>query len=120
MAARPRILVLETDQSLRSLYRQVLGDEGYCVADDSNPWMALVTLPPLAPALAMTGVRLSGMPGWQFVEQVQLCYPFQVPVLYMTALLPADIEEHVTLDTTIYSCGESPSAWRSCWPQWLR
>jgi DNA-binding response OmpR family regulator len=98
MVARPLILVVEDDGDMRSLYRDVLQEEGYSVAEFSNSWLALASLPPDPPALVISAVRLASLPGWEFVEQLQVRYPMQVPVLYVTAVPGADLEAHVQLD----------------------
>ena len=66
---RPRVLVVDDDDDVATLVREVLHDAGYAVATAIHGAAALEVLVTHEPALILVDLRMPIMDGWSFIEQ---------------------------------------------------
>jgi len=66
---RPRVLVVDDDDDVASLVREVLHEAGYAVATAIHGAAALEILTTHEPALILVDLRMPIMDGWSFIEQ---------------------------------------------------
>jgi CheY-like chemotaxis protein len=66
---RPRVLVVDDDDAICELLRQVLTDQGYAVATVPHGAAALELVKHHKPAVMLVDLRMPIMDGWAFVEQ---------------------------------------------------
>lgn len=67
-ATRPRVLVIDDDDAVCDLLRDLLGQEGYAVATTPHGAAALELLKHHQPAVIVLDLRMPIMDGWAFVE----------------------------------------------------
>jgi DNA-binding response OmpR family regulator len=83
MNDRPRVLVVDDDQDIRLLVRELLERGGYTVDEADNGKAALRHLFSNAPALVILDVTMPDMDGYQTLERIRDLS--DVPVLMLTA-----------------------------------
>lgn len=66
---RPRVLVVDDDDAMCELLRQVLTDQGFAVATVPHGAAALELVKHHQPAVMLVDLRMPIMDGWAFVEQ---------------------------------------------------
>jgi DNA-binding response OmpR family regulator len=79
----PRILVVDDDEDIRSLLRELLGRAGYRVDEAPNGRAALRQLYDLPPALVLLDVSMPELDGYQTLERIRDLS--DVPVIMLTA-----------------------------------
>jgi len=83
MNDRPRILVVDDDEDIRILLRELLQRAGYDVDDVEDGRAALRQLYATPPALVILDVTMPGMDGYQTLERIRDLS--EVPVIMLTA-----------------------------------
>jgi DNA-binding response OmpR family regulator len=68
---RPRLLVLEDDDGIRTALRLSMEDEGYDVIDSADAESALEAVRRRAPDLMLVDLMLGGMDGFSFIRSVR-------------------------------------------------
>ena len=83
MNARPRVLVVDDDEDIRILVRELLERAGYTVEEAENGRAALRNLFSTAPALVILDVTMPDLDGYQTLERIRDLS--DVPVIMLTA-----------------------------------
>src|SRR3954462_9707709 len=83
MNARPRVLVVDDDEDIRTLVRELLERAGYTVDEAENGRVALRHLFSNAPALVILDVTMPDLDGYQTLERIRDLS--DVPVIMLTA-----------------------------------
>jgi DNA-binding response OmpR family regulator len=83
MSDRPRVLVVDDDEDIRTLLRELLERAGYAVDQASDGRAALRSLFASAPALVILDVTMPELDGYQTLERIRDLS--DVPVLMLTA-----------------------------------
>jgi len=83
MNARPRVLVVDDDEDIRTLVRELLERAGYTVDEAENGRAALRNLFSSAPALVILDVTMPDLDGYQTLERIRDLS--DVPVIMLTA-----------------------------------
>ena len=83
MNARPRVLVVDDDDDIRTLVRELLERAGYTVDEAENGRAALRQLFSSAPALVILDVTMPDLDGYQTLERIRDLS--DVPVIMLTA-----------------------------------
>src|SRR6476646_896781 len=83
MNARPRVLVVDDDEDIRTLVRELLERAGYTVDEAENGRAALRHLFSSAPALVILDVTMPDLDGYQTLERIRDLS--DVPVIMLTA-----------------------------------
>ena len=71
MDMRPRLLVLEDDDGIRTALRLSMEDEGYDVVESADAESALASVRAAAPDLMVVDLMLGGMDGFSFIRAVR-------------------------------------------------
>jgi two-component system NtrC family response regulator len=71
MSASPTILIVEDEELLRNILRQILQDAGYNVATASSAETALELFTTEDIALTLTDIRMAGMDGLELLDQIK-------------------------------------------------
>jgi DNA-binding response OmpR family regulator len=79
----PRILVVDDDEDIRSLLRELLGRAGYRVEEAANGRAALRQLFETPPSLVLLDVTMPELDGYQTLERIRDLS--DVPVIMLTA-----------------------------------
>jgi DNA-binding NtrC family response regulator len=93
MLARDRILVVDDDDSVRSILAEALEDQGFRVstaADGRRAW-ELVRQTPFAYDLVLTDMMMPGMDGIELLSKIRGDSPW-IKVIVMTALDNPDLK----------------------------
>src|SRR5881275_1020863 len=83
MNARPRVLVVDDDEDIRTLVRELLERAGYTVDEAESGRAALRNLFSSSPALVVLDVTMPDMDGYQTLERIRDLS--DVPVIMLTA-----------------------------------
>jgi len=83
MNVRPRVLVVDDDEDIRTLVRELLERAGYTVEEAENGRVALRRLFSNAPALVILDVTMPDLDGYQTLERILDLS--DVPVIMLTA-----------------------------------
>jgi DNA-binding response OmpR family regulator len=83
MNARPRVLVVDDDEDIRTLVRALLERAGYAVDEAESGRAALRNLFSSAPALVILDVTMPDLDGYQTLERIRDLS--DVPVIMLTA-----------------------------------
>lgn len=83
---RPRVLVVDDDDSMCELLRQVLTDQGYAVATVPHGAAALELVKHHQPAVMLVDLRMPIMDGWAFVEQYRRMAKPPASIVLMSAV----------------------------------
>jgi two-component system response regulator HydG len=84
MAEKPKILVVDDEESHRIMLKAVLGAEGYMVAEAADGTEALAAVGKGAFDVILLDLRMTSMDGIEALGEIRKISP-QVPVLIMTA-----------------------------------
>jgi DNA-binding response OmpR family regulator len=79
----PRILIVDDDEDIRSLLRELLGRAGYRVEEAANGRAALRQLFETPPSLVLLDVTMPELDGYQTLERIRDLS--DVPVIMLTA-----------------------------------
>jgi two-component system response regulator (stage 0 sporulation protein F) len=79
-----RILVIDDDPSIRLLYSDELGEEGYDVIEEGDGMKALQVIRQERPDLVVLDVRLGRLSGIEVLKDIRCALP-EVPVILCTA-----------------------------------
>lgn len=91
---QPIVWLVDDDASIRWILQDALKDSPYLVRTFESGLEALKALPQEAPTVVLTDVRMPGMDGLEFLEEVQ-SFDKSIPVIVMTA--------HADLNTAVKS-----------------
>jgi CheY-like chemotaxis protein len=86
-AIRDRILVVDDDESIRSIVRMFLSDEGYQVIEAANGEIALEVLGGVQPELILLDLRMPVMDGWEFARRYKMMPGPHAPIVACVAAL---------------------------------
>ena len=96
----PHTLVINDEQDVPTMCRELLEDEGYCVSTLTYPTAELNDLRLLAPDLVILDMMFGGEDrGWTFLQQLRLDRrTATLPVIVCTAAvrLVRDVQEYLT------------------------
>jgi len=96
----PHIVVINDEQEMLSLFRDLLTGEGYRVSTLTYPVADLADLQILAPDLVVLDMMFGGEDrGWQFLQQIRLDRATaRLPIIVCTAAvrLVRDVQEYLT------------------------
>jgi two-component system, NtrC family, response regulator HydG len=84
MAEKPKILVVDDEESHRIMLRAVLGTEGYAVAEAADGTEAVEAVGKEAFDVILLDIRMTNMDGIEALGEIRKISP-QVPILIMTA-----------------------------------
>ncbi len=96
----PHILVINDEQDVLSLFREILEDEGYRVSTLTYPMTELGDLRNLAPDLVVMDMIFGGEDrGWHFLQQIRLDRETaRLPIVVCTAAVRLAREAKVYLE----------------------
>ncbi len=83
------VLVVEDEELMRSILRQLLEDEGYKVFTASSAETALEIFPTLEIAVCLTDIKMTGMDGLELLDQIK-AIDADALVIIMTAYSSVD------------------------------
>src|SRR3954464_3541882 len=78
------ILVVDDDDAIRAVVREVLEDDGYAVCEATNGLEALDAIDRQRPSLVLLDMRMPVMDGWAFAAELRE-RGIHVPIAVMTA-----------------------------------
>lgn len=82
---RPRVLLVDDDESIRDFVRMALSDVGYDVATAEDGRAALELLARWQPSLILLDMRMPRMDGWQFSRAYRDTPRPHAPIVVLTA-----------------------------------
>lgn len=85
------ILVVDDEDTIRSMLRLVLESEGFRVATAANGKQALDRIAQERPGVVLLDLQMPVMNGWELQDRLREEQP-QVPVVFMTAGMRAKVE----------------------------
>lgn len=83
--SRPRVLVVDDDESIRQFIEMALGDDGYEVALAEEGADGLVASERFKPDVILLDMRMPGVDGWHFAEAYRAGPGPHAPILVLTA-----------------------------------
>ena len=86
------ILVVDDDESIRSMVVEALADEGYPVVGVGDGQEALVKIEQELPSVVFLDLRMARLDGWSFVEEIRR-RDVTVPIVVMTAATTEDARQ---------------------------
>jgi CheY-like chemotaxis protein len=84
-----RVLVVDDDESIRSVVTAALREEGYDVLEATNGAAALEIVRQLSPVVILLDMWMPVMNGWEFVRQYRALPGPHAPIVVMTAAVDA-------------------------------
>ena len=69
--SKPNILVVEDEELMRSILRQLLEEEGYHVFTANSAETALEIFPTIEVDVTLTDIKMSGMDGLELLSQIR-------------------------------------------------
>jgi two-component system chemotaxis response regulator CheY len=84
-----RVLVVDDDESIRSVVTAALREEGYDVLEATNGAAALEIVRQLYPVVILLDMWMPVMNGWEFVRQYRALPGPHAPIVVMTAAVDA-------------------------------
>ena len=101
--SRPLVLCVDDDLPFLAGLARLLRRQGYRVATFDVPEEALAAIPLKRPDLAILDVRMSGMSGFQMVEEIREVYGAALPILLLTGLdSDRSLAQGIRLGATAY------------------
>jgi CheY-like chemotaxis protein len=82
---RKWVLVVDDDPDLRELMKLLLEGAGYGVETASGGKEALERVSLRLPSVVLLDMKMPGMNGWQFAEELRRVYERRVPIVVVTA-----------------------------------
>lgn len=79
------VLVVDDDPDLRELMKLLLEGAGYGVETASDGKEALERVSLRRPSVVLLDMKMPGMNGWQFAEELRRVYDRRVPIVVVTA-----------------------------------
>jgi len=87
-----RILLVDDEPDIRSLYKRIIEREGYKVSTAASGSEALKTLEELSPDLIVLDIMMPGMDGWEVARRIRGDKRFsKVPIIMLT--VKSEIED---------------------------
>jgi two-component system, NtrC family, nitrogen regulation response regulator GlnG len=83
------VWVVDDDQSMRWVLERSLGKDGFSVESFASPREALARLQTVQPKVILSDIRMPGMTGLEFLEQIRAT-GLEAPVIIMTAYSDLD------------------------------
>ena len=83
MEKHPRIMVVDDEQAILSLLKQILEPEGYEVVVATDGRSALALLEERKPDLVLLDIMMPGLNGFQTLQHIRQCS--NIPVIMLTA-----------------------------------
>ena len=83
--SRPRVLVVDDDESIRQFIEMALGDDGFDVALAEEGAVALAASERFRPDVILLDMRMPGVDGWRFAEAYRAGPGPHAPILVLTA-----------------------------------
>lgn len=90
-SSRPRVLVIDDDDTVCEILREALTEDGYAVATVPHGAAALELIRHHQPAVILLDLRMPIMDGWSFAEQYKRISAPPASLILLSAL--KDIEE---------------------------
>lgn len=91
MKERPRVLIVDDDQDVRTLLELALSHAGFQVFSAPNGSSALLQLRVVQPDLVILDVLMPEPDGWRTLQQIREFS--SVPILILTALTAPDVKQ---------------------------
>jgi two-component system, OmpR family, response regulator len=85
MTPRPRVLVVDDDESIRQFIEMALADDGFDVALAEDGESALAAAAHFRPDVILLDMRMPGVDGWRFAEAYRAEPGPHAPILVLTA-----------------------------------
>jgi len=82
--SKNRILIVEDDEEMRALLRDMIEEEGYKTASVSNGWEAFRKLAKESFDLIITDIRMPGLTGLDILPGIKRLQP-DAPIIVITA-----------------------------------
>jgi CheY-like chemotaxis protein len=79
------VLVVDDDDTIRSLMAEALSDEGYETVEAKDGAVALDFVRAYSPRLILLDMRMPGMNGWEFAEEYRKLPGPHAPIVVVTA-----------------------------------
>ncbi len=79
------ILIVDDDETVRSLVEMILKSEGYRVATATDGRAAAASLATLSPSLIVTDLMMPGVGGYEFLRSLQDGHSNKIPIIVLTA-----------------------------------
>ena len=89
LMTKPNILIVEDEELMRSILRQLLEEEGYRVYTASSAETALEIFPTVEIDVTLTDIKMSGMDGLELLSQIK-AIDEEAMVIVMTAYSSVD------------------------------
>ena len=83
--SRPRVLVVEDDESIRQFIEMALNDDGFEVVVAEEGAAALEAAARFRPQVILLDMRMPGVDGWRFAQAYRASPPPRAPILVLTA-----------------------------------
>jgi DNA-binding response OmpR family regulator len=84
-ASRPRVLVVDDDESIRQFIELALSDDGFDVALAEEGSGALAAAARFKPHAILLDMRMPGLDGWRFADAYRAEPGPHAPILVLTA-----------------------------------
>jgi DNA-binding response OmpR family regulator len=91
MNEKPRVLIVDDDQAVRTLLELALSHTGFQVFSAPNGSSALLQLRVVQPDLLILDILMPGLDGWETLQQIREFS--SIPILILTALHQPDMKE---------------------------
>jgi len=88
--SRPRVLVVEDDESIRQFIEMALSNDGFEVAVAEEGAAALEAAARFRPQAILLDMRMPGVDGWRFAEAYRASPAPHAPILVLTAARSAE------------------------------
>lgn len=88
--SRPRVLVVEDDESIRQFIEMALNDDGFEVAVAEEGAAALEEVARFRPEVILLDMRMPGVDGWSFAQAYRASPQPRAPILVLTAARSAE------------------------------
>jgi CheY-like chemotaxis protein len=92
---RPKVLVVDDEESLREVMAETLADEGYAVETAENGARALEVLAQRRPDAIILDLMMPVLDGWAFVEGYRDVAGADIPIVSVSAVLNSDVAQRL-------------------------